>query len=131
MGIAVIHSSFNIAATILLLPFGNGLVKLACLTIPDEQKKEVPVAEAGKKSRSVFSTRVSSTLLAFAVEQCRQTTIQMAKLAKECFFASVELLKEFAEEKAERVEALENLVDRYEDELGTYMVKLGGKNLSK
>ena len=29
------------------------------------------------------------------------------------------------------MEALENLVDRYEDELGTYMVKLGGKNLSR
>ena len=130
MGIAVIHSSFNIAATILLLPFGNGLVKLACLTIPDEQKKEVPVAEQEKSAFRLLDPRFLDTP-GFAVEQCRQTTIQMAKLAKECFFASVELLKEFSEEKAERVEALENLVDRYEDELGTYMVKLGGKNLSR
>lgn len=130
MGIAVIHSSFNIAATILLLPFGNGLVKLACLTIPDEQKKEVPVAEQEKSAFRLLDPRFLDTP-GFAVEQCRQTTIQMAKLAKECFFTSVELLKEFSEEKAERVEALENLVDRYEDELGTYMVKLGGKNLSR
>ena len=129
MGIAVIHSSFNIAATILLLPFGNGLVKLACLTIPDEQKKEVPVAEQEKSAFRLLDPRFLDTP-GFAVEQCRQTTIQMAKLAKECFFTSVELLKEFSE-KAERVEALENLVDRYEDELGTYMVKLGGKNLSR
>ena len=68
---------------------------------------------------------------AFAVEQCRQTTIQMAKLARECFFTAVDLLHGYDDEKAARVEALENLVDRYEDELGTYMVKLGGKNLSK
>ena len=62
MGIAVIHSSFNIAATILLLPFGNGLVKLACLTIPDEQKKEVPVAEQEKSAFRLLDPR-SSTLL--------------------------------------------------------------------
>ena len=128
MGIAVIHSSFNIAATVLLLPFGNGLVKLACLTIPDEEKKETPVRE--KEAFRLLDPRFLDTP-GFAVEQCRQTTIQMAKLARECFFTSVELLHEFSGEKAERVETLESLVDRYEDELGTYMVKLGGKNLSQ
>ena len=55
----------------------------------------------------------------------------MAKLARECFFTAVDLLHGYDDEKAARVETLENLVDRYEDELGTYMVKLGGKNLSK
>ena len=54
----------------------------------------------------------------------------MAKLARECFFTAVDLLHGYDDKKAARVEALENLVDRYEDELGTYMVKLGGKNLS-
>ncbi len=129
MGIAVIHSSFNIAATVLLLPFGNGLVKLACLTIPEE-KKETPVQEKGEDAFRLLDARFLDTS-GFAVEQCRQTTIQMAKLARECFFTAVDLLHDYDEEKAERVEALENLVDRYEDELGTYMVKLGGKNLSK
>ena len=129
MGIAVIHSSFNIAATIMLLPFGNGLVKLACLTIPEE-KKEAPVQNQEKDAFRLLDQRFLDTP-AFAVEQCRQTTIQMAKLARECFFTAVDLLHSYDDEKAARVEALENLVDRYEDELGTYMVKLGGKNLSK
>ena len=129
MGIAVIHSSFNIAATIVLLPFGSGLVKLACLTIPEE-KKEAPVQNQEKDAFRLLDQRFLDTP-AFAVEQCRQTTIQMAKLARECFFTAVDLLHGYDDEKAARVEALENLVDRYEDELGTYMVKLGGKNLSK
>lgn len=129
MGIAVIHSSFNIAATIMLLPFGNGLVKLACLTIPEE-KKEAPVQNQEKDAFRLLDQRFLDTP-AFAVEQCRQTTIQMAKLARECFFTAVDLLHGYDDEKAARVETLENLVDRYEDELGTYMVKLGGKNLSK
>ena len=129
MGIAVIHSSFNIAATIMLLPFGSGLVKLACLTIPEE-KKEAPAQNQEKDAFRLLDQRFLDTP-AFAVEQCRQTTIQMAKLARECFFTAVDLLHGYDDEKAARVEALENLVDRYEDELGTYMVKLGGKNLSK
>ena len=129
MGIAVIHSSFNIAATIMLLPFGNGLVKLACLTIPEE-KKEAPAQNQEKDAFRLLDQRFLDTP-AFAVEQCRQTTIQMAKLARECFFTAVDLLHGYDDEKAARVETLENLVDRYEDELGTYMVKLGGKNLSR
>ena len=129
MGIAVIHSSFNIAATIMLLPFGSGLVKLACLTIPEE-KKEAPAQNQEKDAFRLLDQRFLDTP-AFAVEQCRQTTIQMAKLARECFFTAVDLLHGYDDEKAARVETLENLVDRYEDELGTYMVKLGGKNLSK
>ena len=39
-GIAVVHSAFNIAATLILLPFANGLEKLAILTIPDDAEKE-------------------------------------------------------------------------------------------
>ena len=79
MGIAVIHSSFNIAATIMLLPFGSGLVKLACLTIPEE-KKEAPAQNQEKDAFRLLDQRFLDTP-AFAVEQCRQTTIQMAKLA--------------------------------------------------
>lgn len=43
-GIAVIHSSFNIGATILLLPFSKMLVKLSCIALPvkdDEKKQQV------------------------------------------------------------------------------------------
>ena len=39
-GIAVVHSIFNLTATAVLLPFANGLEKLAILTIPDDAEKE-------------------------------------------------------------------------------------------
>lgn len=97
MGIAVIHSSFNIAATIMLLPFGSGLVKLACLTIPEEKKK-APVQNQEKDAFRLLDQRFLDTP-AFAVEQCRQTTIQMAKLARECFFTAVDLLHGYDDER--------------------------------
>lgn len=134
VGIAVIHSCFNVAATIVLLPFSEGLVTLACLTIPDAQT--VPgkaVQESGDESGDEFGlldVRFLDTP-AFAVEQCRNMTVRMGKLAKAALFMSVELLEEYDQNKADAVAALEERVDHYEDELGTYMVKLGGRHLSK
>jgi len=129
MGIAIVHSTFNVVATLVLLPFSNGLVKLACLTIPDE------AAGRGKKAETDNEfARLDPRFLetpGYAVEQCRQMTVKMAELTKQCLFTAVGLLKEYDKEKAAEVMRLENLVDKYEDELGTYMVKLGRQNLSK
>ena len=129
MGIAIVHSTFNVVATLVLLPFSNRLVKLACLTIPDE------AAGRGKKAETDNEfARLDPRFLetpGYAVEQCRQMTVKMAELTKQCLFTAVGLLKEYDKEKAAEVMRLEALVDKYEDELGTYMVKLGRQNLSK
>ena len=42
-----------------------------------------------------------------------------------------ELLDSYDQEKADQVAAIEDLVDKYEDHLGTYMVKVGSQQLSK
>lgn len=134
MGIAVVHSCFNVAATVVLLPFAEGLETPACLTIPDAPaaagSAAVSVQEEKEDEFSLLDVRFLESP-AFAVEQCRNMTVRMAKLAKAALFMSVELLTEYDPKKAEAVADLEERVDRYEDELGTYMVKLGGHNLSK
>lgn len=129
MGIALVHSTFNVAATLVLLPFSGMLVRLACLTIPDETE----ISKSNVKADNEFAPLDPRFLETpgYAVEQCRRMTVKMAELAKQCLFTSVELLKEYDQEKADSVAALEDLVDRYEDELGTYMVKLVRLNLSK
>lgn len=128
MGIAVVHSTFNVAATICLLPFSNGLVKLACLTIPDTAEKVQPTKNDGEFR--LLDERFLETP-GYAVEQCRMMTVRMAKLAKECLELSVELIGKYDAEKADRVAELEDMVDEYEDRLGTYMVKLGSQDLSQ
>ena len=131
VGIAVIHSCFNVAATIVLLPFSVGLVTLACMTIPDAAGAAAAAAQEETQDEfGLLDVRFLDTP-AFAVEQCRNMTVRMAKLAKAALFMSVELLDEYDEKKAEAVAALEDRVDHYEDELGTYMVKLGSRHLSK
>ncbi len=126
-GIAVIHSLFNIFATLVLMPFGQLLVKLACLTIRD--KKEAVVSEEDREFLYLDSRFLEKP--AFAMEQGRHASVRMAEGAKESLFKAMSLLHTYKPEQADIVSALESKVDRYEDELGTYLVKLNKKNLTE
>jgi len=64
-----------------------------------------------------------------AIEQCREAINDMAAKAKESLFTSLGLLHRFSQENYERVQLIENTVDRYEDKLGTYLLKVTGKEL--
>lgn len=128
-GIAVVHSIFNVTATILLLPFSDVLEKLACLTIRDDAETAKAESEADKDFR-LLDLRFLDTP-GLATEHCRRVAENMCRLTKEAIFTAVETITEFDAKKAERVRVLENEIDRYEDELGTYMVKLSQQHLSE
>ena len=125
-GIAVIHTTFNIIATAVLLPFSGTLEKLATLTIRDDDTVE------RIDDFQLLDERFLSNP-AFAVEQCKVVTDRMAQLTREAIFDAIALVDggEYTAEKAERIEALETKIDRYEDKLGTYMVKLSRAKLSQ
>ena len=126
-GIAVVHSCFNVAATLVLLPFSNGLVKLACLTLPThEDVKEMSETD---KTLSLLDPRFLDTP-AYAVEQSRQVASVMADKSRKAMDLAMELLQGYDEAKAEQVAQMETDVDRFEDELGTYLVKLSSRQLS-
>ena len=127
-GIAVIHSIFNILTTIVLLPFGKGLEKLATLTI---REKEEPVEEIAELVPLKHLDARSLEQPAFAVTQSMDVMNQMAAYSAEALYDSLELLKDYSDEKWQRVEALEDIVDKYEDELGTYLAKVSGKELAE
>ncbi len=126
-GIAAVHSIFNVASTICLLPFSKGLVKLACMTIKSEDAQEEVGVE--NKALGLLDARFLDTP-SYAVEQSRIVAVTMAGLAEEAMNLSMGLLKNYDKETAERVVELESVVDRFEDELGSYLVKLSSKNLS-
>lgn len=126
VGIAVIHSLFNIVTTLLLLPFGKGLVKLATLTIREtEDEKEEMIPDATKLLDVRFLEKP-----AFAVAQCKNVGIEMAVLTQRALVAAVESVTDYNKKKIKEVFKLEEMIDHYEDELGTYLMKLSGKPLS-
>lgn len=125
-GIAIVHSLFNIGATVLFFPFSNQLVRLAEITIRDNQHdKELEVKKASITIDERFLDRP-----AFAMELCRDKAREMAKLVEEGISLALEALKNYDAEKIKRVIELEGDADHYEDILGSYLVKLSGKNLS-
>lgn len=126
-GIAMIHSIFNIVATVILLPFVKQLEKLAYLTIKeDETEAEGEEADDMK----LLDPRFLDTP-GFATQQCKELTVHMAELSKKALTGAMSLIDHYDEAIARHVIEMENRVDQYEDELGTYMVKLSSKNLSE
>ena len=125
-GIAVIHTVFNVAATAVLLPFSSLLVKLATVSVRDDEKEE-------RIDDFLLLDERFLTQPAFAVEQCRVVASRMAQLTQEAITQAIDLIDggAYSEEIAARIEALETKIDRYEDKLGTYMVKLSHETLSR
>ena len=129
LGVAVIHTAFNVAAVILIFPFTFILEKLAFMTIP-ESPEETKQEEAGKKEIQILDARFLDTP-GLALEQCKNAAIDMVGYAKEGLFLAIQLIDKFDEKAAEKVIELEELVDHYEDEIGSYLVKLSSKHLSE
>lgn len=119
-GIAVVHSVFNLTATVVLLPFANVLEKLAIATIPDDAKQE---------SFALLDERLLNTP-SVAVERARSATADMAELARVGVIQAMSLTHTWNDELAQKVREEETKVDQYEDALGTYLVKLSGRELN-
>lgn len=127
-GIAVIHTVFNVSSTIVLLPFSKVIEKLAYISIKDEAE-EVVETQADKDFK-LLDVRFLETP-GLAVEECRVVSRHMSEVTRESLTLAMELVAKYDEKKAERVKFLENEIDRYEDRLGSYLVKLAQKQMSE
>lgn len=126
-GIALIHSIFNIFATLVLLPFTKLLEKLAYVTLPEtEEERE---AQSQENDFPLLDSRFLSTP-GFAIEQCKNLTFKMAELSREAMVRSMKLFENYSQEEADHVEKLENLVDKYDDKLSAYLVQLNSRDLN-
>lgn len=122
VGIAIVHTVFNVVATTLLVPFTSLLEKLAYITIRDGKKE-------GEDDFQLLDPRFLATP-SFAIDQCRSLSVKMAQLSKETLLMAIDSLNNYTEEIAETVIANENKVDEYEDKIGTYLVQLSAKDLT-
>ena len=120
-GIAVAHSCFNVICTALLLPCGGLLEKLAVRLVPDgpQEKAEQPV-------------ELDERLLAtppLALQQCRAVAEEMAACAAEALNRGLDAFSAYTPELAEGIRRDEKRCDRYEDALGTYLVRLSTQQM--
>ena len=118
--IAVIHTCFNVAATCVLMPMNGLLVKLAYLVVPSE---ETPQKE------ELLDERLLATP-AVAIQRSHEIAQRMTEASAEAMKLAMGLTKKFDAKVMDQILALEEETDRYEDALGTYLVKLSNMNLS-
>ena len=124
-GIAVVHSCFNIAATCLLLPFTKQLEWLACHTVRDKKEKQ---STAENRLRLLDARFLEQPAL--AMEHSNQVMSEMTRLTTNSLDVAMQLLKHYDPEDEQLVEAMENRVDLYEDQLGRYLLEVSSRELT-
>ncbi len=119
--IAIIHTVFNLVNTVILLPFDKQLEKIGKFLVrdkADEQKEEVFLDDRLLATPSI------------AVSECYTMTKQMNTTACETLRESIALLGDYTPERCEKILAGEDKLDKYEDKLGSFLVKIAAKELS-
>ena len=124
-GIANFHTTFNVCVTLMFLPFVGLLEKMVVRLIPDQQTAD----EVDDPAIALDDRLLTSPGL--AIQHCRDAVLQMGKLARKNFSASVRQLEQYNHKEAEKIREREDTIDRLEDRLGNYMLKIPQDNLSE
>lgn len=123
-GIAIINTVFNTVATILLMPFTKLLINLVSLVIRNKK---------GNEDEEYEENLLDDRLLEYpsvALEQCSKTMDQMSGAAFKNIRKSINLLTDFNQEKYDKIMSREEKIDRFEDRLGSYLVRIHTKQLN-
>lgn len=119
--IAVVHTVYNIFTAVMFFPFFKFLEKASIWAIKDENK---PVQTVILDDRLLLAPT-------FAVRECYKQTLKMAEIVEFNFINSTKMLKSYHAKKAEQIRANEIIIDKYEDKLDAFLLKLSGKDLSE
>jgi phosphate:Na+ symporter len=125
-GIAAVHTVFNVAATLLWLPFHTVLVRLAELTIRDGKQEER--TDGALECLQALDDRFLSNP-ALAIEQCRTACARMAAITKKTMQMAIAQLEYYDAAQCDLVRENEDIIDQYEDRLGTYLIQIAHSEL--
>jgi len=120
VGIAAVHSIFNVLTTFMLLPFSKMLEKIANLLVKDTTKKE---------EYAFIDERLLATP-SVAIAECGNKTKEMAHVAQNALLDAIRLLEAYDPAVRTRILKDEDELDIYEDKLGTHLVKLSSREIS-
>ena len=120
-GVAIIHTLFNLVNTIVLIPFKKAIYKLCELTVKGDNDK----------THTIFLDERLFNNTALAVSECHRLTNEMAEHARDSLTKAIGLISSYKAETAQYIRENEELIDKYEDKLGTYLVRLSNNELSE
>ena len=120
--IAIVHTIFNVVTTAILLPFSKQLEKLANKVIPDKEEKH---------QLDVILDERLFAVPTVAVEKSLDVVRDMCVLSEDAFEKAMGLLDKYDGKTADEILEAENEIDRFEDKLGTYMMRLSKIGVSE
>ena len=123
-GVALVHTIFNIVTTAMLLPFTKLLEKLAYTLVRDSKKEK-----EAKEKHAMLDERLLATP-AVAIEVCHGVTIEMGELSKKTMELAIGMLFQYDKDIEEQIEENENRIDKYEDKLNAYLVRISKHSIS-
>lgn len=126
VSIAFVNTLFRFVKVVILLPFTDVIEAVVNALVKDREEKKV---DAGQPAAMHLEERFLQHP-ALAIEQSRITINSMAADAELNFAGALQLLNHYTDEDFAEVERMEGVIDRYEDILGTYLVKLTGRELT-
>ena len=121
IGVAMIHTLFNFVNTVVLVPFRKLVIRLC----------EVTVKKSDDKTHTVFLDERLFNNTALAVSECHRLACEMAEHSRESLLKSIDLISAYNSEDARFIREKEELIDKYEDKLGTYLVRLSNNEQSE
>ncbi len=121
IGVAVVHTLFNIINTFVLIPFKKPIMRLCELT----------VKSSNDKTHTVFLDERLFNNTALAVSECHRLASEMAEHSRNSLLKSIKIISEYNSEAVNDIKETEQLIDKYEDKLGTYLVRLSNNELSE
>lgn len=121
VGVAVAHTIFNLINTFALFPFKKWLLKLCCFIIPNAEEKQ----------HTAFLDERIFNNTPLAISECRRLANEMAEYTRTAITTSLELIWNYDEKKEKSVREIEAITDKYEDKLGTYLVRVSSNALSE
>lgn len=123
-GIANFHTFFNVAVTLCFLPFTKLLEKLACITIRDKSNEEDEKSGGEEITFSALDERFLKSP-SLAIQQANNAVVTMGRVALQNFTGMRKLFgSEFSEKLVARLNDNEEAIDRMEDRLNAYLVKI-------
>ena len=126
-GIANFHTLFNIVVTIVLIPFAKVLEKLACQTIRNTKSDDDGLPES---DTSILDERFLKSP-SLAVTQATKAVVQMGKFAQYNFRETKQLYYRYDQKAVDRIREYEEAIDRMEDKLNAYLLKLSECTLTE
>ncbi len=124
VSIALLNTLFRLATVVVLTPFIGHLERFVCFLIPDKHGADPAQLEMDRLEERFLQHP------ALAIEQSREVTAAMANTACSNLMDALQLIGSYSDKGFQHIEEQEDTIDRFEDKLGTYLMKITVKSLN-